>query len=292
MKELSWRLEQRRLLREKGRSLQYLNQAQTSLLKLKSILSIDKENKSAISPEVMERASSEYNKLQFTITKCGQYITLEQKELTEKIGRILETTLGGMFLQNLSDKRVDKIQRCLQIFSTLDKISNVELLLRKEIISPAMHEMISESALQKHPDGLKGIFTNILSFINLRLKDSLLITNKSKKVNSVEGYNFLLNSFWPEVEYRIEVHMSSIFAPGNPELFYSRYSDSLDFVNKFLQHLQNRKSIEMFYEHPQYKSFQQRWNLPVYFQIRFQEIAGKFVFTPNLHFLSTICFFK
>lgn len=26
--------------------------------------------------------------------------------------------------------------------------------------------------------------------------------------------------------------------------------------------------------HPQYKSFLKKWNLPVYFQIRFQEIAG------------------
>jgi hypothetical protein len=39
----------------------------------------------------------------------------------------------------------------------------------------------------------------------------------------VKGFDFLVNSFWPEVEQRLELHLPLIFAPGNPEMFYQVY---------------------------------------------------------------------
>lgn len=36
----------------------------------------------------------------------------------------------------------------------------------------------------------------------------------------VKGFDFLVNSFWPEVEQRLELHLPLIYAPGNPEMFY------------------------------------------------------------------------
>ncbi|XP_077290778.1 conserved oligomeric Golgi complex subunit 2 [Arctopsyche grandis] len=275
MKELSGRLEQRRILRERKKSLQYLSQTQSSLQKLSKILNIDNVSKEDITQELIERASSEYNQLQFTITKCESFITSEQKELVQKIGNVIKTTLGEMLFNSLQTKKVDRIQRCLQIFSMLDQVAEVETLLQKKIIAPAMHDIISESALQKNPTGLKGIYSSILTFIDNKLKDLIFIT-KPNKSTSVKGYNIILNSFWPEIEYRLEVHMSSIFAPGNPELFYTRYNDSLEFLKKLEQYFDDSKTIEQFHNHSQYKNFQQKWNLPIYFQIRFQEIAGSF----------------
>lgn len=273
MKELSGRLEQQRMLRERKRSLQYLGQVQVSLRKLSKILNIDDSSKETITQELIERASSEFNQLQFTITKCECFITSEQKEQVSKIGNVIKSTLGEMLLESLNTKKTDKMYRCLQIFATLDQVSEVETLLRKKVIAPAMHDVISEPALQKNPDGLKGIYTNILVFIDQKLKDILLIT-KPNKSTSVKGYNIILNSFWPEIEYRLEVHMSSIFAPGNPELFYSRYNDSLDFIKNLEKYFETEEGVEQFHSHSQYKNFQQKWNLPIYFQIRFQEIAG------------------
>lgn len=37
---------------------------------------------------------------------------------------------------------------------------------------------------------------------------------------SVKGFNFLVNSFWIEVEEKIEQYIKSIFAPGDPMLFH------------------------------------------------------------------------
>lgn len=37
--------------------------------------------------------------------------------------------------------------------------------------------------------------------------------------------------------------------------------------------IDDKAMVDQFHQHKQYKSFLMRWNLPVYFQIRFQEIA-------------------
>ena len=37
----------------------------------------------------------------------------------------------------------------------------------------------------------------------------------------VRGYDFLVNSVWPEVVSNIEARTSSIFAPGNPDIFHA-----------------------------------------------------------------------
>lgn len=36
----------------------------------------------------------------------------------------------------------------------------------------------------------------------------------------VKGFNFLVNSFWVEIEEKIEQYIKSIFAPGDPVLFH------------------------------------------------------------------------
>ena len=48
---------------------------------------------------------------------------------------------------------------------------------------------------------------------------------------TVKGFDFLVNSFWPEVEERLELHLPSIYAPGNPEMFYQvSYFDHFEIV--------------------------------------------------------------
>lgn len=103
------------------------------------------------------------------------------------------------------------------------------------------------------------------------MKNLLTLTKKNGKV---KGYNFIVNSFWTEVERRMETNMSSIFAPGNPEAFYQKYKCTLEFLERIELIIEDPQDVGDFKAHSQYRSFQIRWNLPVYFQIRFQEIGS------------------
>ncbi|XP_025973015.1 conserved oligomeric Golgi complex subunit 2 isoform X4 [Dromaius novaehollandiae] len=53
-----------------------------------------------------------------------------------------------------------------------------------------------------------------------------------------------------------------------------KYTTSMDFVRKFERQCGSQASVKRLRSHPSYHSFNNKWNLPVYFQIRFREIAG------------------
>lgn len=131
-----------------------------------------------------------------------------------------------------------------------------------------MHPIISEVSLQNAPQGLSGIYNQIIQFLNDRMRQLLLLTQANDNAAAtVQGFDFIINSFWTEVERRIEAHMASIFAPGNPDLFYQKYDHTIAFLEKIENVIKNRKQIEQFHSHEQYKQFQSKWNLPVYFQV-------------------------
>jgi hypothetical protein len=48
----------------------------------------------------------------------------------------------------------------------------------------------------------------------------------------------------------------------------------LNFLLTLEKKCSTAESIHQFKNHPQYERFLKKWNLPVYYQIRFQEIAG------------------
>ncbi|PSN46904.1 hypothetical protein C0J52_15286 [Blattella germanica] len=265
MDELSHRLDQRRQIRAQKRSLQSLARVQSSLNKWSGLLHLEEDEKYVqqlqLEPGLVERAASEFNQLQFCISKCESDLTENHKQRAEKIRDLLTSSLDGMFLINLRERDSEGMARCLRIYITLDKISDVEALFRREVISPVLHDVISESSLQSDPRGLQGVYSRVLAFIDSHMEQLLKLTSGGV-------------SFWPEVEQRLELHLPSIYAPGNPEMFYQRYCETLEFLEKLEGYCATQIGVKRFRAHPQYSAFLQRWNLPVYFQIRFQEIAG------------------
>ncbi|KAJ4444222.1 hypothetical protein ANN_06013 [Periplaneta americana] len=280
MEDLSFRLDQRRQIRARKRSLQSLARVQSSLSKWSTLLHLDESDneKNAerlqLDPGLVERAASEFNQLQFCISKCEKDLTESHKQRAEKIRDLLTSSLDGMFLGSLRERDSEGMARCLRIYITLDKTADVEALFRREVVSPALHDVVSESSLQSDPRGLQGVYSRILSFIDTHMDQLLKLTARGVSMPAVRGFDFLVNSFWPEVEQRLELHLPSIYAPGNPEMFYQRYCETLEFLEKLERYCGTQVGVKRLHAHPQYIAFLQRWNLPVYFQIRFQEIAG------------------
>lgn len=83
-----------------------------------------------------------------------------------------------MFLESLRERDSEGMARCLRIYITLDKIADVESLFRREVVSPALHDVISESSLQSDPRGLEGVYSRILSFIDRSMEQLLKLTGR------------------------------------------------------------------------------------------------------------------
>ena len=83
MEDLSCRLDQRRQLRARKRSLQSLARVQSALNKWSELLHLDGEDGNVqLDPGLVERAASEFNQLQFCISRCEADLTENHKQVT------------------------------------------------------------------------------------------------------------------------------------------------------------------------------------------------------------------
>ncbi|XP_035723696.1 conserved oligomeric Golgi complex subunit 2-like [Vespa mandarinia] len=149
----------------------------------------------------------------------------------------------------------------------------IELVVRRDVISPIINNILQDEDSQTEFNNLQSIYNRLLNILSGELKQLLDITLCSNRIQ-VKGFNFLVNSFWIEIEEKIDQQLKYIFAPGNPELFHKRYTETMWFRKKLEEFYNVPAHISILKDHLQYKNFLKKWNLPVYFQIRFQEIAG------------------
>ncbi|CAH2094319.1 unnamed protein product [Euphydryas editha] len=276
MKELSLWLNQRHVLIKKKQLLKYYSQTINCLTTLEDILNDISDKQKHEQIILADRAAMQFNQLKFSVSKCDSLVKPEQKKQYNEVGRKLIQTLNELLFYFWNESNEEYLVKTLLTLTTLDRVTETEMLIRKQAVAPLLQDLINEPALQRSKDGLQGVYKSILSLLENKLSLFIAVTQHSKLNFLTRRYNFLVNCFWCEVENRLEVNLASIFAPGNPQLFYRRYSDSMQFITKLEDYCSNKETIQVLHETPEFKSFLRRWNLPVYFQIRFQEIAGGF----------------
>lgn len=264
MTELSNCMEMKKSLRSNLKSVQSVTKVQESIKKLDDLLN-NQLNSESISATLLERAALEFVQIDFNIQFCKDLIKEPYAPANvESLHSVLLTRIEEHFLAVLASKENEKLERCLRIFCILDECKVAEDIFKKKVVAPYMHPIISEASLQNNPQGLKSIYTQVLDFITTKMDILLALTGYSGKI---KGFDFLINSFWVEVERRLETHMASIFAPGNPDMFYQKYQHTNNFLTKLESKFGHPEGVRQLKTHQQYTSFHTRWNLPVYFQV-------------------------
>jgi conserved oligomeric Golgi complex subunit 2 len=269
MAEITECLDQKKALRRCRKSLKSLATAKESLVKLENLLAT--MDGGEMRPTVLERAALELTQLQFNMKFCDEFLEPQHRDQAAHCQRQLLDKLQRYFFRTLRAKELDNLERCLRIYCTLDECKAAEAIFRKDCVAVHMNRVITESNLQNTPQGLTGVYNQILDFVSLNMKELLSLTKPNGRVR---GFDFIVNSFWLDVEQKLAINLTSIFAPGNPEAFYAKYKCTLEFLERVEMLIEDRRLVASFRQTAQYKHFQSRWNLPVYFQIRFQEIGA------------------
>ncbi|XP_025706605.1 conserved oligomeric Golgi complex subunit 2 isoform X2 [Callorhinus ursinus] len=228
--------------------------------------------------QILERIATEFNQLQFhAVQSKGMPLLDKVRPRIAGITAMLQQSLEGLLLEGLQTSNVDIIRHCLRTYATIDKTRDAEALVGQVLVKPYMDEVIVEHIVESHPNGLQSMYDKLLEFVPHHcrlLREVTGGTISSEKGNTVPGYDFLVNSVWPEIVRGLEEKLPSLFNPGNPDAFHEKYTISMDFVRAFERQCGSQASVRRLRAHPAYHSFNNKWNLPVYFQIRFREIAG------------------
>lgn len=270
MIEINECLSEKRRFRQIKKSLETLELVRNN--KLGKLLNFVESNDTKNHVVLLERSALELIQLQFNAKYCQHLLDHSEKSSIDQQERKVLEILNEFFLATLAanDSSSDNLERCLRIYYSLDQCRLAEQIFRKEIFN-YMERVISDRNLQNYPDGLTGVYNEILNFVSLKMK--LLLNLTRGKSMKIKGYNFLFNSFWSAIEERIELNLSSIFAPAIPEDFYQMFKCTLEFLTRIEMIIDDPELIQQFHQHEQYIKFQKKWNLPVYYLIRSQEIA-------------------
>ncbi|XP_076831419.1 conserved oligomeric Golgi complex subunit 2 [Brachyhypopomus gauderio] len=228
--------------------------------------------------QILERIATEFNQLQFhAVQSKGMPLLDKVRPRIAGITAMLQQSLEGLLIQGLQTSNVDMVRHCLRTYATIDKTRDSEALVGQVLVKPYMDEVINEQFVNSSTNGLQMMYTKLLEFVPHHCRLLREVTGgaiSSDKADIVPGYDFLVNSVWPEIIKGVEGRIPSLFNPGNPDTFYERYCISMDFVRKFERQCGSQASVKRLRAHASYQSFHNRWNLPVYFQLRYKEIAG------------------
>uniref|UniRef100_A0A671TUU4 Conserved oligomeric Golgi complex subunit 2 n=1 Tax=Sparus aurata TaxID=8175 RepID=A0A671TUU4_SPAAU len=228
--------------------------------------------------QILERIATEFNQLQFhAVQSKGMPLLDKVRPRIAGITSMLQQSLEGLLIEGLQTSNVDMVRHCLRTYATIDKTRDAEALVGQVLVKPYMDQVIVEEVVKSSPNGLQLMYSRLLEFVPHHCQQLRAVTGgaiSSDKADTVPGYDFLVNSVWPEMIKGIEERLAYLFSPGNPDIFYERYSASMEFVRKFERQCSSQASVKRLRVHPSYTSFHNKWNLPVYFQLRYKEIAG------------------
>ncbi|KAH8107892.1 COG complex component [Cristinia sonorae] len=91
-----------------------------------------------------------------------------------------------------------------------------------------------------------------------------------------ERFEIMANVVWAEIGKAVMDELGSIvFAAGKPDEFRGHYETTQAFIRALEFLAPSASAIEAMRSHPVYTAFDRRWQLPVYFQLRWKEIVTK-----------------
>ncbi|CEH18451.1 Low density lipoprotein receptor [Ceraceosorus bombacis] len=83
-------------------------------------------------------------------------------------------------------------------------------------------------------------------------------------------------SLWVEVGNRLMEELGGqLFFVGRPDVFHQNFSLTSEFLASLLMLAPSARAANAVRDHPTYTTFKKRWQLSVYFQIRYREIVSK-----------------
>uniref|UniRef100_A0A147BTB0 Conserved oligomeric Golgi complex subunit 2 n=1 Tax=Ixodes ricinus TaxID=34613 RepID=A0A147BTB0_IXORI len=267
-------LEARRGIQEKKALLQQAVAVCKSVEKIERLMPSAQQGNRWTNEQV-EQVAMEVNQVLFYLSKCKHLklagaVTQRVDAVTWQLQRHLEET----FLSSLRRDSRGELGAVLRICATLDRVGPMEELFRKKVVAPALDEMVQERVLQEV--GLEGIYDQVVMFASTRCQTLLDLTSGGGSMSAeCPGYAFVGRGLWPELCEQLERRLPSVFAAGNPGVFQSRFSATLAFLARLERLCGSIEAVGQFRQQESYRRFLAKWNLAIYFQLRFQEIASQ-----------------
>ncbi|KAI8086471.1 oligomeric golgi complex component, COG2-domain-containing protein [Halteromyces radiatus] len=243
----------------------------------------------------IDRVAVEFNQMQHLVNR-GKHlsfvienewrITRIKDTLQQKLSKALSMTINNMLHGQIDRSTRQALTQCLRTYALVDQTHVAESIIREEFIRPFLDKTITRQAIESPRLNNNGssstlsaqdlsqplviMYNKILSFASNDLRPILDISQRTLKGTN---YEILVNSLWVQVVEHIHKRCSTIYAAGQTDACHRNYTSSIQFISGLENLFISKKSLLYFRNHPSYTLFMKRWQLPVYFQLRFREIV-------------------
>lgn len=191
--------------------------------------------------------------------------------------------------QQVSPKmNIDGLRHCLRAFVVLGRGDEAEKQTSRLLMLPFIDLNFTQGRLdggfRGSCSGLASIYAACIIHVQQNLRQILVVgeecafsSSASSSASPKRGLDLLCNSVWRPIYQALCARLGSIFAPGIASILHANYVTSMAFLHD-LATLTGSQCTAALHAHLQAhtitKEFYSRWNLPVYFHLRFSEVSS------------------
>ncbi|OWZ51634.1 hypothetical protein C356_02186 [Cryptococcus neoformans c45] len=293
--KLQEKLDERAALREEKALLDLLQRLFDTLAKAETLLDLPRTDELETS-KLVTRVAGEYTQIVYLMNKartekCAIVDVVEEriKNIKSRLSKDLSTVL----LNELENLNAPGLKQCLKTYELIEGWEEAEEVVRK-VFREYCRNTISSSALSlptsptapqtPHPlrnpsdiPRLPASYNTPLALLFNRVLAQVAsyqpLLDASKEVS--EKFDFFARVFWPEIGDTIVERLGNvIFAAGRPNDLHKYYTTSHKFLDLLESIAPSARSVLAMRSSPSYTAFERRWQLPVYFQLRWKEIVS------------------
>jgi len=270
------KLARQAVIRAEKSSLANLQQIADTLAKVERMVAGLVGQEVGKSQDTAERIATDINQLNFAVwrMKDSALVADIEPRLTEAVDQ-LNAWLDSALLAAVRGEGDElNMSRCCRVYSAIGRVAEAEQLIKEQVIRPQLQALLPPEEV--NCSQLGQLCDQLLRVVPEQLAELVSITSKGGS-SCVGGFDFLVNSYWTEVAKLFSTHLGHIHSAGNPTEFFNNYTTVCEkFLGEFELHFLSEESLARLRGHESYTEFIAAWNLPLYFQIRFQEVAGPF----------------
>ncbi|OSD06996.1 COG complex component [Trametes coccinea BRFM310] len=151
----------------------------------------------------------------------------------------------------------------------------------------ASASLASAAILDETDDPLAALYNTILRFVDrdlrriMEIAEAVCVKSGSRTRRNAEdgeepGFEIMANVVWSEIGRALMDELGSvIFAAGKPDDFRKHHETTQAFMRALEFLAPSVESVEAMRKHIVFAAFEKRWQLPVYFQLRWKEIVAR-----------------
>ena len=234
----------------------------------------------------LEKASIDISTLEHLLRTVHPNVKSKFEWKVSHLRDLLSSQLDSTFLESLSGNEKDSIRKCLVIYTSLGMQTQCEGIFREQVVYNYMCEIVTQEKLEEL--GLEELYKAILEFVPTHA--TLLLRLTSEKSSGydpnllkmgvgfdspfIHGYNFLARSVWPVIADLFTTNLADLFLVTDITTFHYNYAQTLKFIESFEELCETKRRTLELRSHDSFVDFLERWDLTVYYQLCFKEIAG------------------